>query len=77
MPTETEMISAQDAAEFLNVSYPYLAELMKTGELKAVKIGRSLCINSAELRCYKDASMKQRKATLDELVKLSQELRLG
>lgn len=77
MPTETEMISAQDAADSLNVSYPYLAELLKTGELKAVRSGRSLCINSAELRCYKDASMKRRKAALGELVKLSQELRLG
>lgn len=34
MPTETAIISAQDVAEFLNVSYPYLAEPMKTGELK-------------------------------------------
>jgi len=77
MRTDAEMISTQEAAEILNVSLPYLAELIESGELNAVKIGSSVCLSSAEVRRYKDASMKQRKAALDELAKLAQELGLG
>ena len=77
MRTEAEMINTQDAAEILNVSLLYLAELIESGELNAVKIGSSLCLSGAEVRRYKDASMRQRKAALDELAKLSQELGLG
>ena len=77
MRTEDEMISAKEAAEILNVSLPHLVELTESGELNAVRIGDSVCLKSAEVRRYKDASMKQRKAALEELAKLSQELRLG
>jgi len=77
MHTEADMISMQEAAETLNVPLPYLAELIESGELNAVKIGSSVCLSSATVRRYKDASMKRRKAALDELAKLSQELGLG
>lgn len=77
MRTEAEMISAQEAAQILNVSLPYLAELIESGELDAMKVGDSVCLRRAEVRRHKDASMKQRKAVLEELAKLSQELGLG
>ncbi|MGH8703611.1 MAG: excisionase family DNA-binding protein [Burkholderiales bacterium] len=77
MRTEAEMISAKEAAEISNVSLPHLAELTESGELKAVKVGDSVCLSRAEVRAYKDASTKQRKTALDELAKLSQELGLG
>jgi excisionase family DNA binding protein len=77
MRTEAEMISAQEAAQILNVSLPYLTELIESGELDAIKVRDSVCLSRAEVRRHKDASMKQRKAALDELAKLSQELGLG
>jgi excisionase family DNA binding protein len=76
MRTEAEMVGAQEAAEVLNVSLPYLAELIESGELETMKIGGSVCLSRAEVHRYKDASLRQRKAALDKLAKLSQELRL-
>lgn len=77
MRTEAEMISVQEAAQILNVSLSYLAELIESGELGAMKVGESVCLSRAEVRGHKDASLKRRKAALDELAKLSQELGLG
>jgi excisionase family DNA binding protein len=77
MRTEAEMISAQEAAEILGVSLPYLAELIESGKLHTMKIGESVCLSRAEVRRYTDASLRQRKAALAELARLSQELQLG
>jgi excisionase family DNA binding protein len=71
------MISAQEAAGILGVSLPYLAELIESGKLDAMKIGESVRLSRAEVRRYTDASLRQRKAALDELARLSLELQLG
>jgi excisionase family DNA binding protein len=77
MTMEAEMISSREAAEILNVSPPYLAALIESGELDAMKVEASVCLSRANVRRYKDASMRQRRAALDQLAKLSQELQLG
>jgi excisionase family DNA binding protein len=59
------------------VSLQYVVKLIKSGELNAVKAGRYRRLSSREVRRYKDASTKERKAALDELAKIAQELRLG
>jgi excisionase family DNA binding protein len=72
-----EMISTEEAADVLNVSVPYLGELIESGALPGVKIGDAVFLSRAEVHRHKDASISQRKAALDELTKLSQKLGLG
>lgn len=74
---EEEMLTTQQAAEFLNVSRPYVVKLIESGKLAAVKVGRYRRLNRLALQRYKEAWMKSRGAALDELAELSQQSRLG
>jgi excisionase family DNA binding protein len=72
-----KMITTEEAAEILNVSRSYVVKLMSSGALSAVKVGRYRRLSSGEVRRYKDASIKEREAALNELAEISQELGLG
>jgi excisionase family DNA binding protein len=72
-----KMITTEEAAEILNVSRSYVVKLMGSGALSAVKVGRYRRLSSGEVRRYKDASMKEREAALNELADISQELGQG
>lgn len=74
---EEEMLTTQQAAEFLNVSRPYVVKLIEMGKLAAVKVGRYRRLNRLALQRYKETWMKGREAALDELAELSQKSRLG
>jgi len=74
---EEELLTTQQAADFLNVSRPYVVKLIESGKLSAVKVGRYRRLNRLALERYREAWMKSRGAALDELAALSQKSRLG
>lgn len=74
---EEEMLTTQQAAEFLNVSRPYVVKLIESGKLEAVKVGRYRRLNRLALQRYKATWLKGREAALDELAELSQKSSLS
>ena len=67
---EEELLTTQEAADFLNVSRPYVVKLIESGKLPAVKVGRYRRLNRLALERYREAWMKSRSAALDELAAL-------
>ena len=76
VPLHTEM-TTQQAADFLNVSRPYLITLLERGELRYTKVGTHRRIQFKELIAYKDKIRQQSSDAMDELVKIAQENNLG
>ena len=76
VPLHTEM-TTQQAADFLNVSRPYLITLLERGELRYTKVGTHRRIQFKELLAYKDKIRQQSSGAMDELVKIAQENNLG
>ena len=76
VPLHTEM-TTQQAADFLNISRPYLITLLERGELRYTKVGTHRRIQFKELLAYKDKIRQQSSGAMDELVKIAQENNLG
>ena len=76
VPLHTEM-TTQQAADFLNVSRPYLITLLEKGELRYTKVGTHRRIRFKELIAYKDKIRQQSSDAMDELAKIAQESNLG
>jgi excisionase family DNA binding protein len=71
------VLTTQDAADFLNVSRPYLVKLLERGELPYTKVGTHRRIQFKELMKYRDQSLAQSKKLLDELAADGQEMGIG
>lgn len=70
-------LTTQQAADFLNVSRPYLIGLLEQGELNHTLVGTHRRIRFDDLLAYKEKMVNKSKAAMDELMKLSQELGIG
>ena len=66
--------SLPEAASFLNVSEPFVIDLVARGELPARSIGGSLRINFDDLVAYEKTSRTKQQTALDDMARLSQEL---
>jgi excisionase family DNA binding protein len=76
IPSESEL-STQQAADMINVSRPYIVNLIDRGELPAKLVGKHRRILLKDLLDL-DAKMKgQRKEGLKELAREAQDLNLG
>ena len=75
MPDSAEL-TTQQAAEFLNVSRPYLIKLLETGQIPYRHVGTHRRIRFRDLRDYKNRDDLERRHAADELTQLSQELGL-
>ena len=67
-------LTTQDAANFLNVSRPFVINLIEQGKLKCRLVGTHRRIQFEELRRYQDEQKKNSDAALQELAKLSEDL---
>ena len=72
VPIHAELTS-QEAADFLNVSRPYLIGLLEQGKLPFRKVGTHRRILFEDLLKFHEAAAAEQKRTLDELTRLAQE----
>jgi excisionase family DNA binding protein len=70
-------LTTQQAADFLNVSRPYLIGLLEQGVLNHTLVGTHRRVRFDDLLVYKEKMASNSKAAMDELMKLSQELGIG
>jgi excisionase family DNA binding protein len=72
VPLEREM-TTQQAADFLNVSRPYLIKLLEQGEIPYIKVGSHRRIRFEDLMEYKQQRNTKRREGLKELTQFLQD----
>lgn len=70
-------LTTQQAADFLNVSRPYLIGLLERKELSFTLVGTHRRIRFDDLLDYRERMVASSKGAMDELIALSQDLRIG
>ena len=72
VPEEREL-TTQQAANFLNVSRPYLIKLLEQGEIPYIMVGTHRRVPFEELMKYKQQRDTKRREFLQQLVEITEE----
>jgi excisionase family DNA binding protein len=70
-------LATQEAADLINVSRPFLVELLEAGTISFTKPDKHRQVKFQDLMAYKNQIDSLRDLALDELVAIDQELGLG
>ncbi len=76
VPIHAEL-TAQEAADMLNVSRPHLVKLLESGALPFHKAGKHRRVRFADLMAFKAERDRASSQAMEELARQDQELRLG
>lgn len=75
LPEKVEL-TTQEAADYLNVSRPYVVKLIEAGKLAARRVGTRRRVAFDDLVRFDEADRKLRRDALEELGRLDHELAL-
>lgn len=73
---DTAELTTQQAAEFLNVSRPYLIKILESGAIPFRLVGTHRRVRFRDLSAFKSRDDLARRRAADELTQLTQELGL-
>jgi excisionase family DNA binding protein len=71
------MLSTQEAADLLNVSRPFLVQLLEAGRIPYQRLGSHRRVRIDDLMSFKASSDANREDALRQLTEQAQELKLG
>ncbi|NLB31598.1 MAG: helix-turn-helix domain-containing protein [Alcaligenaceae bacterium] len=76
VPIHAEL-TAQEAADMLNVSRPHLVKLLENDEIPFHRTGKHRRVKFADLMQYKESRQRQSEEAMAELAAQAQELNMG